>query len=90
MIRFQIFMFKVFVVGVSGYSSDRCFFTHAQYHWNQSKFLNDATKNRPKERNYDEISLICKKIYDPHRDYLVGGFNPFEKYARQNGFIFPI
>jgi len=21
--------------------------------------------------------------------YLVGGFNPFEKYARQNGFIFP-
>ena len=20
---------------------------------------------------------------------LVGGFNPFEKYARQNGFIFP-
>ena len=21
--------------------------------------------------------------------YLIGGFNPFEKYARQNGFIFP-
>ena len=21
--------------------------------------------------------------------FLVGGFNPFEKYARQNGFIFP-
>ena len=24
-----------------------------------------------------------------YKYYLVGGFNPFEKYARQNGFIFP-
>ena len=24
-----------------------------------------------------------------HHPFLVGGFNPFEKYARQNGFIFP-
>ena len=23
------------------------------------------------------------------KQYLVGGFNPFENYARQNGFIFP-
>ena len=23
------------------------------------------------------------------QSHLVGGFNPFEKYARQNGFIFP-
>ena len=23
------------------------------------------------------------------KPYLVGSFNPFEKYARQNGFIFP-
>ena len=25
----------------------------------------------------------------PRSFVLVGGFNPFEKYARQNGFIFP-
>ena len=29
---------------------------------------------------YDELYEVM---------YLVGGFNPFEKYARQNGFHFP-
>ena len=30
------------------------------------------------------INQICTV-----KTLLVGGFNPFEKYARQNGFIFP-
>ena len=32
------------------------------------------------------VSSVYMYIYD---DILVGGFNPFEKYDRQNGFIFP-
>ena len=42
---------------------------------NSSIFRNK--KPTVQERNYDEISLICKKIYDPHRGFhLVGWFQP--------------
>ena len=32
--------------------------------------------------------MVGEKEKDPYT-YLVGGFNPSEKYARQNGFTFP-
>ncbi len=33
--------------------------------------------------------MTPSKLPPPEISNLVGGFNPFEKYARQNGFIFP-
>ena len=40
---------------------------------------------------YLSLIIICICILYIYINiiYIVGGFNPFEKYARQNGFIFP-
>ena len=39
------------------------------------------------EMSWELIDSTLAHIID--KDKLVGGFNPLEKYARQNGFIFP-
>ena len=55
-----------------------------------------ATKNSKKRdpESFPRSLILAKRVWkkqylESSSSFLVGGFNPFEKYARQNGFIFP-
>ena len=41
------------------------------------------------QKKQQRDTVGCKTFNTMRKSALVGGFNPFEKYARQNGFIFP-
>ena len=60
--------------------------------WNKSSKLIFLPNGGKKQKWWIFIpweNKSVKKHQQSPKNSLVGGFNPFEKYARQNGFIFP-
>ena len=60
------------------------------FYCSQSSFLCEAKYvSKQKQRGTFRVSLSQIAGKKTKKTFLVGGFNPFEKYARQNGIISP-